>query len=154
MHDDIMVAGSKERPPLLAPGESINKKNVKTKLFWEFGKFSSRDGGSIESYYSRFYKMMNEMVRNKLKVDNMQLASEDEDSDLEQAKRDKDMQENLALIAKNFKNIYKPTNNNLITSSNTKNKTVDTSPRSKNDRCFGQFENQRIVIVVGARETV
>ncbi|GJS16196.1 hypothetical protein Tco_0410668 [Tanacetum coccineum] len=53
-------------------GESINKQDVKTKLFWEFGKFTSKDGESIKSYYSRFYKMMNEMVRNKLKVDTMQ----------------------------------------------------------------------------------
>nr|GEX82009.1 putative ribonuclease H-like domain-containing protein [Tanacetum cinerariifolium] len=53
-------------------------------------------------------------------------ASE-EDSDPEQAQRDKDMQKNLALIAKYFKKIYKPTNNNLITSSNSKNKNVDTT---------------------------
>ncbi|GJT20635.1 retrovirus-related pol polyprotein from transposon TNT 1-94 [Tanacetum coccineum] len=52
-----------------------------------------------------------------------------QDSDLEQAQRDKDMQKNLALIAKYFKKIYKPTNNNLKTSSNTKNKNVDTTPR-------------------------
>nr|GEW98107.1 hypothetical protein [Tanacetum cinerariifolium] len=56
----------------LHQGESISKQDVKTKLFWEFGKFTSRDGESIESYYSRFYKMMNEMVRNKLKVDTVQ----------------------------------------------------------------------------------
>ncbi|GKE51648.1 hypothetical protein Tco_1486804 [Tanacetum coccineum] len=37
------------------------------------------------------------------------------------------MQKNLALIAKYFKKIYKPTNNNLRTSSNFKNKNVDTS---------------------------
>nr|GFC46299.1 hypothetical protein [Tanacetum cinerariifolium] len=43
-----------------------------------------------------------------------------EDNDLEQAQRDKDMQNNLALIAKYFKKIYKPTNNNLRTSSNSK----------------------------------
>ncbi|GJU25307.1 hypothetical protein Tco_1163928 [Tanacetum coccineum] len=54
-------------------GESINKQDVKTKLFWEFGKFTLRDGESIESYYTRFYRMMNEMVRNKLKVDTMQV---------------------------------------------------------------------------------
>ncbi|GKE48315.1 hypothetical protein Tco_1479573, partial [Tanacetum coccineum] len=36
--------------------------------FWEFGRFTSRDGESIESYYFRFYKMMNEMVRNQLEV--------------------------------------------------------------------------------------
>nr|GFD09089.1 hypothetical protein [Tanacetum cinerariifolium] len=38
------------------------------------------------------------------------------------AQRDKDMQKNLGLIAKYFKKIYKPTNNNLRTSSNSKNK--------------------------------
>nr|GEW20559.1 hypothetical protein [Tanacetum cinerariifolium] len=54
-------------------GESINKQDVKTKLFWEFGKFTSRDEESIESYYTRFYRMMNEMVRNNLKVDTMQV---------------------------------------------------------------------------------
>nr|GEX74238.1 copia protein [Tanacetum cinerariifolium] len=49
----------------------------------------------------------------------------EEDSDPEQAQRDKNMQKNLALIAKYFKKIYKPTNNNLRTSSNSKNKNVD-----------------------------
>ncbi|GKB70714.1 integrase, catalytic region, zinc finger, CCHC-type containing protein [Tanacetum coccineum] len=41
--------------------DEIYSTDVKTNLFWEFGKFTSRDGESIESYYSRFYKMMNEM---------------------------------------------------------------------------------------------
>ncbi|GJU95528.1 putative reverse transcriptase domain-containing protein [Tanacetum coccineum] len=45
----------------LQQGESINIQDVKTKLFWEFGKFTSKDGESIESYYTRFYRMMNEM---------------------------------------------------------------------------------------------
>nr|GEY60077.1 hypothetical protein [Tanacetum cinerariifolium] len=45
-----------------------------------------------------------------------------EDSDPEQAQRDKDMQKILALISKYFKKIYKPTNNNLRTSLNSKNK--------------------------------
>ncbi|GJX58233.1 hypothetical protein Tco_0289623 [Tanacetum coccineum] len=57
----------------LQQGESLNKQDVKTNLFWEFGKFTSRDGESIESYYSRFYKMMNEMVRNQLEVATMQV---------------------------------------------------------------------------------
>ncbi|GJW41030.1 hypothetical protein Tco_0066875, partial [Tanacetum coccineum] len=61
---------------------------------------------------------------------------------------------NLVLIAKYFKKIYKPTNNNLRTSSNSKNKNVDTSPRYKNDNQTGQFGSQRIVTVVGARETI
>nr|GFB91580.1 hypothetical protein [Tanacetum cinerariifolium] len=54
-----------------------------------------------------------------------------EDSDPEQAQRDKDMQKNLALIAKYFKKIYKPTNNNLRTSSKSKNKNVDMTSREK-----------------------
>ncbi|GJZ84059.1 hypothetical protein Tco_0649232 [Tanacetum coccineum] len=57
----------------LQHGESLNKQNVKTNHFWEFGKFTSRDVESIESYYSRFYKMMNEMIRNKLEVAIMQV---------------------------------------------------------------------------------
>nr|GEW89845.1 retrovirus-related Pol polyprotein from transposon TNT 1-94 [Tanacetum cinerariifolium] len=64
------------------------------------------------------------------------------------------MQKNLALIAKYFKKIYKPTNNNLKTSLNSKNKNVDTTPRYKNDDHSGQFRNQRMVNVAGAREKV
>nr|GEX27980.1 hypothetical protein [Tanacetum cinerariifolium] len=62
------------------------------------------------------------------------------------------MQKNLALIAKYFKRIYKPTNNNLKTSSNSRNKNVDTTPRYKNDNQSGQFGNQRTVNVDRARE--
>ncbi|GJR72026.1 hypothetical protein Tco_0084391 [Tanacetum coccineum] len=78
----------------------------------------------------------------------------DEDSDPEQAQKDKDMQKNLALIEKYFKKLYKPTNNNLRTSLNSRNKNVDTSSRYKNDQQTGQFGNQRTVTVAGARETV
>ncbi|GJR76235.1 hypothetical protein Tco_0088600 [Tanacetum coccineum] len=77
-----------------------------------------------------------------------------EDSDPEQAQRDKDMQKNLALLAKYFKKLYKPTNNNLRTSSNSTNKTEDTTPRYNNDSQSRQFGNQRTVTVAGARETV
>ncbi|GJX52675.1 integrase, catalytic region, zinc finger, CCHC-type containing protein [Tanacetum coccineum] len=77
-----------------------------------------------------------------------------EDRDPEQAQKDKEMQKNLALIAKYFKKIYKPTNNNLRTSSNTRNKNVDTTLRYKNDNQTGQFRNQRIMAVAGDREIV
>nr|GEY17817.1 hypothetical protein [Tanacetum cinerariifolium] len=59
----------------LQQGKSLNVQEVKTNLFWEFGKFTSRDGDSMESYYARFYKMMNEMIRNNLHVDTMQAVS-------------------------------------------------------------------------------
>ncbi|GJT63432.1 retrovirus-related pol polyprotein from transposon TNT 1-94 [Tanacetum coccineum] len=62
--------------------------------------------------------------------------------------------ERIAKNAKTLALIYKPTNNNLETSSNSRNKNVDTSPRYKNDNQTGQFRNQRTVTIVGARETV
>nr|GEV24161.1 hypothetical protein [Tanacetum cinerariifolium] len=37
----------------LKQGESINVQDLETNLFWEFGKFTSQDGESLESYYSR-----------------------------------------------------------------------------------------------------
>nr|GEY23479.1 hypothetical protein [Tanacetum cinerariifolium] len=82
-----------------------------------------------------------------------ELASE-EDNDPEQAQKYKEMQKNLPLIAKYFKKIYKPTKNNLITSSNTKNKSVDTTLRYKNDNQTRQFRNQRTMTIPGAKETV
>nr|GEW95417.1 hypothetical protein [Tanacetum cinerariifolium] len=57
----------------LQQGESLNKQDVKTNLFWEFSKFTSRDEESIESYYLRFCKMMNEMIKNKLEVATMHI---------------------------------------------------------------------------------
>ncbi|GKD85015.1 hypothetical protein Tco_1356169 [Tanacetum coccineum] len=224
----------------LQQGESLNIQDVKTNFIWEFGKFTSHDGESIESYYSRFYKLMNEMIRNNLTVDKMQVnvqflqqlqpkwskevnelraeriaknanplalvataqphqapyyqtskshksyaptsrtslptrsnattrhkgkeiakpitppseSASEKDSDPEQAKKDKEMQRNLALIAKYFKKLYKPTNNNLKTSLNTKNKNMDTTPRYKNDNQSVHFRNQRTMTVAGARETV
>ncbi|GKB88362.1 retrovirus-related pol polyprotein from transposon TNT 1-94, partial [Tanacetum coccineum] len=248
----------------LQQGESLNVQDVKTNLFWEFGKFTSRDGESMESYYSRFYKLMNELTRNNLEVTIMQVnvqflqqlqpewsrfvtlvkqsekidiisyhrlfdilkqfqkevndiraeriaksanplallaaaqpysdtyyqapkpqrsnetssstrqsastrhkgkevakpvtpqseSVSEEDSDPEQAQRDKDMQKNLALLAKYFKKLYKPTNNNLRTSSNSRNKTEDTTPRYNNENQSRQFGNQRTMAVAGNRETV
>ncbi|GJW01372.1 gag-pol polyprotein [Tanacetum coccineum] len=114
LHNAIMEAGSKDRPPMLAPvpvaeGSSEttterymeNYKNVLQDIcdqlnveaeavqiiltgidndiystvdaYWEFGKFTSRDDESLESYYSRFYKMMNELVRNQCHVTNHQV---------------------------------------------------------------------------------
>ncbi|GJR16097.1 hypothetical protein Tco_0798749 [Tanacetum coccineum] len=190
MHKNIMARWFKEivhnactREDRHIVGESLKIQDVKTNLFWDFGKFTSHDGELMESYYSRFYKMMNEMIRNNLTVATMQYQKEvneirderiaknanplalvdaaqqypdpyyqapkshksyappskqssstisnattkykgkeiakpitppfesasEEDSDPEQAHRDKDMQKNLALIAKYFKKIYKPT---------------------------------------------
>nr|GEU53827.1 hypothetical protein [Tanacetum cinerariifolium] len=104
-------------------------------------RFTSRDGESIESYYSRSYKMINEMVRNQLEVATMQ-------NKLRKIKKCRKTWHSLQSTSK------RSTNNNLITSSNTRNKHVDTSPWYKNGNWTGQFVNQRIVTIIGARETV
>ncbi|GJU63145.1 hypothetical protein Tco_1244980 [Tanacetum coccineum] len=58
----------------LKQGESLNVLDLfETIYIRNFGKFTSRDGESLESYYSRFYKMMNELVRNQCHVTNHQV---------------------------------------------------------------------------------
>nr|GEZ68502.1 hypothetical protein [Tanacetum cinerariifolium] len=64
---------------------------------------------------------------------------------------DKEIDKLMALISLSFKKIYKPTNNNLRTSSNTSRANQNNSPRI--NRSAG-YENQRIGNVAGARETV
>nr|GEZ40766.1 hypothetical protein [Tanacetum cinerariifolium] len=65
--------------------------------------------------------------------------------------KDKEIDKLMALISLSYKKIYKPTNNNLRTSSNTSRANQDNSPRI--NRSAG-YENQRNGNVAGARETV
>nr|GEX14930.1 hypothetical protein [Tanacetum cinerariifolium] len=174
----------------LKHGESINIQDLETNLFWEFGKFTSQDGESLESYYSRFYKMMNELIRNQCDVTNHQVNvqaeriarvanplalvaqqqpvyhpqhhpthyNQNSSTRSQQAatrnrgkaivnshtpiydqepsmvaednemSKDKEIDKLIALISLSFKKIYKPTNNNLRTSSNTSRANHDNSP--------------------------
>nr|GEU37026.1 retrovirus-related Pol polyprotein from transposon TNT 1-94 [Tanacetum cinerariifolium] len=73
------------------------------------------------------------------------VAEDDETS------KDKEIDKLMALISLSFKKIYKPTNNNLQTSSNTNRANQDNSPRINRST---RYENQRIGNVAGARETV
>nr|GFB39027.1 hypothetical protein [Tanacetum cinerariifolium] len=57
----------------------------------------------------------------------------------------------MALISLSFKKIYKPTNNNLRTSSNTSHANQDNSPRFNRN---AGYENKRNSTVAGAKETV
>nr|GEW34206.1 putative zinc finger, CCHC-type [Tanacetum cinerariifolium] len=65
--------------------------------------------------------------------------------------KDKEIDKLVALISLSFKKIYKPTNNNLQTSSNTNRANQDNSLRI--NRGAG-YDNQRLGNVGGARETV
>ncbi|GJR38303.1 retrovirus-related pol polyprotein from transposon TNT 1-94 [Tanacetum coccineum] len=241
----------------LKQGESINVQDLETNLYWEFGKFTSRDGESLESYYSRFYKMMNELVRNQCHVTNHQVNVQfllqlqpkwqrfvtlvkqsqelktisyhklydilmqhqnevneirakrlactanplvlvaqkqpdyhhqnhptqntqysstrsqqstrnrgkaivtssaptydpepDTVTEDDEMSKDKEIDKLMALISLSFKKIYKPTNNNLRTSSNSSRANQDNSPRI--NRGIG-YDNQREVNVARARENV
>nr|GEU37289.1 hypothetical protein [Tanacetum cinerariifolium] len=77
-----------------------------------------------------------------------------EDSDPEQIQRDNDMQKNLALIAKYFKKIYKPTNNNLRTSSNSKNKNVDTPLRKLKRVKDSAYHKEKMLLCKQAEQGV
>ncbi|GJW94150.1 integrase, catalytic region, zinc finger, CCHC-type containing protein [Tanacetum coccineum] len=201
----------------LKQGESINVQDLETNLYWEFGKFTSWDGESLESYYSRFNKMMNELVRNKCEVTNqqvnvkflLQLQPEwqrfvtlvkysqelktvsyhklydilkqhqnevneisverlarktivnspppfyDQEPDMvteyDALSKEKEIDKLMALISLSFKKIYKPTNNNLRTSSHTSRANQDNTLRiNKGTR----YDNQRAINVAGARENV
>nr|GFA47903.1 hypothetical protein [Tanacetum cinerariifolium] len=46
-------------------GSDIGIQEKKAKLFNEWERFTSNDGESIESYYHRFLKLMNDLKRNK-----------------------------------------------------------------------------------------
>nr|GEU92199.1 putative ribonuclease H-like domain-containing protein [Tanacetum cinerariifolium] len=216
LHNAIMEAGSKDRPPMLAPGidnhiystvdaclnacemwkaiekqgESINVQDLETNLYWEFRKFTSQDGESLESYYSRterIARVANPLVlvaqqqpvyhsqnhpthytqnsstrsqqaatrnRGKAIVNSPQPIYEQEPSMIaedDETLKDKEIDKLMALISLSFKKIYKPTNNNLQTSSNTSRPNQDNSPRINRST---RYENQRISNVVGARETV
>nr|GFB19257.1 hypothetical protein [Tanacetum cinerariifolium] len=71
--------------------------------------------------------------------------------DDDETSKDKEIDKLMALISLSFKKIYKPTKNNLQTSSNTSHVNQDNSPRIHKN---AGYESQRSGNVAGARETV
>nr|GEV28117.1 hypothetical protein [Tanacetum cinerariifolium] len=137
----------------LKQGESINVQDLKTNLYWEFGKFTSRDGESLESYYSRSQPSA---TRNKVKaIVNSPPPTYDQEPTMvaedDEMSKDKKINKLMALISLSFKKIYKPTNNNLRTSSNTSRANQDNTLRI--NRGTG-YDNQRVVNIAGARKNV
>ncbi|GKE12738.1 hypothetical protein Tco_1416289 [Tanacetum coccineum] len=72
-------------------------------------------------------------------------------ADDDEMSKDKEIDKLMALISLSFKKIYKPTNNNLKTSSNTSRANQDNTSRI--NRGTG-YDKQRVVNVAGARENV
>ncbi|GKA70922.1 hypothetical protein Tco_0777061, partial [Tanacetum coccineum] len=134
----------------LKQGEAINSqdlKNVSYHKLYDILKQHQNEVNEIRA--ERLARTANQLSL----IRNPKLVAEDDASSNE-----KDIEKLMALISMCFKKIYKPTNNNLDTSSNTRNLNVDNIPRSSRgsgyDRQTGQYDNQRVVNVVGARENV
>nr|GEY86458.1 hypothetical protein [Tanacetum cinerariifolium] len=71
--------------------------------------------------------------------------------DDDETSKDKEIDKLMALISLSFNKIYKPTNNNLQTLSNTSRADQDNSPRIHRN---AGYESRRSGNVAGARETV
>nr|GEW10069.1 hypothetical protein [Tanacetum cinerariifolium] len=173
LHNAIMEAGSKDRPPMLAPGNYVQlKSRIKryidtkpnhelihyclTNLPYELGWTDKEIPISEGSPITRTEISQQDATRNKGKaiINSPQPIYDQEPfvvvEDNETSK-DKEIDKLMALISLSFKKIYKPTNNNLGTSSNTSRANQDNFPRIH--RSAG-YENQRIGNVAGARETI
>nr|GEV82646.1 hypothetical protein [Tanacetum cinerariifolium] len=156
MHNNIMAAGSRDRPPMLTTGRYSQWRSrflryIDTRPNGDALKkcilsgpykpttvivqavAATDDSPAIPEHttlrkcgkLSKGYNKGKEIAK---PITHPSKTASEEDSDPKQAQRDKDMQKNLALIGKYFKKIYKPTNNNLRTSLNSRNKNVDTTP--------------------------
>ncbi|GKB92264.1 hypothetical protein Tco_0964536 [Tanacetum coccineum] len=157
MHNNIMAAGLKDRPPMLGPGTTWKLQKMivtcsflqTTSTWMQFQKEvndirAERLAKSAnplallaaaQPYSDNCYQAPKPQRSNATSSSTRHKGKEiakpvtpqselvsvsDEDSDPEQAQRDKEMQKNLALLTKYFKKLYKPTNNNLRTSSNSR----------------------------------
>nr|GEV96595.1 hypothetical protein [Tanacetum cinerariifolium] len=220
LHNVIMEAGSKDRPPMLAPGNYIQwksrikryidtkpnhelihycLKNPPYKYTWADRVVQVTEGSSktTTERYMENYKNVLQDIRNQLnaEAEAVQIILTGIDNDIystvdacpnacemwksikrlkqgkaivnspppiydqepsmvaedDEMSKDKEIDKLMALISLSFKKIYKPTNNNLRTSSNTSRANQDISLRI--NRGTG-YDNQRIVNVARAREIV
>nr|GEV72800.1 copia protein [Tanacetum cinerariifolium] len=85
----------------LKQGKSINVQDIETNLYWEFGKFTSHDGKSLKSYYSRSQQAATRN-RGKAIVNSPQPIYEQEPSMVaedDETSKDKGIDKLLALIS-------------------------------------------------------
>nr|GFC11930.1 hypothetical protein [Tanacetum cinerariifolium] len=103
---------------------------------------------STRTHQSAIRKREKAVVNSPQPIYDQEPSMVDDDED---TSKDKEIDKLMALISLSFKKIYKPTNNNLRTSSNTSRANQDNSPRIHK---FAGYEGQRSGTVAGARDTV
>nr|GEW18304.1 hypothetical protein [Tanacetum cinerariifolium] len=141
-------------------------KNLSYKFTWAGKEVPIFEGSPVirTETYMETYKNVSQDIRDQLngEAKAVQIILTGIDNDIystvdaclnayDEMSKDKEIDKLMALISLSFKKIYKPTNNNLRTSSNTSRVNQDNSPRI--NKSIG-YENQRIGNVAGARETV
>nr|GEV82267.1 hypothetical protein [Tanacetum cinerariifolium] len=137
LHNTIMKAGGKDRLPMLAP--VYHPQNHPTHY---------TQNSSTKSQQVANRNRGNEIVNSPTPIYDQEPSMVAEDDEMS---KDKEIAKIMALISLSFKKIYKPTNNNLQTSSNTSRANQVNSPRI--NRGVG-YDNQRFGNVAGVRETV
>ncbi|GJU47959.1 gag-pol polyprotein [Tanacetum coccineum] len=134
---------------MLKQGESINVQDLETK--WQ--KFVTLVKQSQELKTVSYHKLYDILKEHQNKVNEIRAERLTHTANLlalvAQQQLETEIDKLMALISLSFKKIYKPTNNNLKTSSNTSRANQDNNPRT--NRGSG-YDNQRAVNVVGARE--
>nr|GEW34660.1 hypothetical protein [Tanacetum cinerariifolium] len=153
LHNAIMEAGGKDRPPMLAPGSS----ETTTKGYMESYKNVSQDirnnldaGAKVETRSQQAATKS----RGKAIVDSLQPTYDQEPTMVakdDEISKEKEINKLMALVSLSFKKIYKSTNNNLRTSSNTSRAHQDNTPRIHKGT---RYDNQRVVNVAGTKENV
>nr|GFA72493.1 hypothetical protein [Tanacetum cinerariifolium] len=103
---------------------------------------------SIRTHQADTRKREKAIVNSPQPIYDQEPSMVDDDED---TSKDKEIDKLMALISLSFKKIYKPTNNNLRTSSNTSRANHDNSPRIHRN---ARYKGQRSGSVAGARETV
>nr|GEV23530.1 hypothetical protein [Tanacetum cinerariifolium] len=144
LHNAIMEAGGKDRPPMLAPGIDNDIYSIVDACpnACEMWKANER------SQQAATMNRGKAIVNSPLPIYDQEPSIVVEDDEMS---KDKEIDKLMALISLSFKKINKPTNNNLRTSSNTSRANQDNSPRI--NRGVG-YDNQRLGHVTGAKETV
>nr|GEW96273.1 hypothetical protein [Tanacetum cinerariifolium] len=137
LHNAIMEAGSKDRPPMLAP--VYHPQNHPTRYTQNFSTRSQQATTKCKG---------KAIVNSPLPVYDQEPSMVAEDDEMS---KDKEIDKLMDSISLSFKKIYKPTNNNLRTSSNTNRANQDNSLRINKGT---GYDNQRLGNVVGAMETV
>nr|GEY57106.1 hypothetical protein [Tanacetum cinerariifolium] len=124
LHNAIMEAGSKDRPPMLAPAEKIARIANLLALIAQQQPVYHPHTHPTHYNQNSLTRLQQAATKNRGKaiVNSPQPIYDQEPSmvdDDDETSKDKEIDKLMALISLSFKKVFKPTNNNLRTSSNT-----------------------------------